>query len=203
MRNMQEIVSGIFHWTAFHQGIGMDVSSYYVEGSGTVIDPMLPAEGIDWFKGRHAPERIVLTIRHHYRRSDAFVKEFGIEVWCHEDGLHEFEGGPDVQGFSAGDTLGPGVEALDFVGLSPDDTALRIEAGGGAVAFGDALVHFGGGQIGFVPDDLIGDDPEAIKRDLRAGLERLLDHHFEHLLFAHGVPLPGSGRRALEEFLGR
>jgi hypothetical protein len=203
MPDMQEIVSGIFHWTAFHEGIGMDVSSYYVEGSGTLIDPMLPAEGIGWFKERRAPERIVLTIRHHYRHSDAFVREFGIEVWCHEDGLHEFEGGPDVRGYSAGDTLAPGVEALDFVGLSPDDTALRVEAGGGAVAFGDALVHYGGGRIGFVPDDLIGDDPDAIKRDLRAGLERLLDHDFEHLLFAHGVPLPGSGRRALEEFLGR
>jgi hypothetical protein len=200
---MREIVSGIFHWTAFHEGIGMDVSTYYVEGSGTLIDPMLPAEGIGWFEERRAPERIVLTIRHHYRQSEAFVKEFGIDVWCHEDGLHEFEGGPDVKGFTAGDELAPGIEALDFVGLSPDDTALLIEAGGGAVAFGDALVHFGDGNIGFVPDDLIGDDPEAIKRDLRAGLERLLDHDFEHLLFAHGVPLTGSGRRSLEKFLGR
>jgi glyoxylase-like metal-dependent hydrolase (beta-lactamase superfamily II) len=200
---VQEILSGIFHWTAFHEGIGMDVSSYYVEGSGTLIDPMLPAEGLDWFEERRPPERVLLTIRHHYRDSDAFVNEFGIEVWCHEAGLHEFEGGPQVRGYSAGDTLAPGIQALDFVGLSPDDTALRIEATGGALAFGDALVHFGGGRIGFVPDDLIGDDPEAIKRELRTGLEALLDDDFEHLLFAHGEPLTGSGRRAFEALLGR
>jgi glyoxylase-like metal-dependent hydrolase (beta-lactamase superfamily II) len=198
---MDEILPGIFHWTAFHEGIGMDVSSYYVEDSGTLLDPMLSAEGIGWFRERRAPERIVLTIRHHYRHSGAFAEEFGIEVWCHEDGLHEFEGGPDVRGYSAGDTLAPGIEALDLVGLSPDDTALRIDAAGGVLAFGDALVNYGGGRVGFVPDDLIGDDPEAIKRDLRASLERLLQQDFDHLFFAHGEPIVGGGRRALEQFL--
>jgi hypothetical protein len=200
---MEEILPGIFHWTAFHEGIGSDVSSYYVEGSGTLIDPMLPAEGIGWFRERRHPDRIVLTIRHHYRHSDAFVDEFEIEVWCHEDGLHEFEGGPEVRGYSFGDTLAPGITALELDVLSPDDTALLIDAEGGVLAFGDGLVHWGGGRVGFVPDGLMGDDPEAVKRGLRTGLERLLEHDFEHLFFAHGEPLVGNGRPALEQFLGK
>jgi hypothetical protein len=203
---MEELIPGVFHWTAFHEGIAMDVSSYFVERSytgrpGTLIDPMLPKEGIDWFRDRHAPERIVLTIRHHYRHSDAFVKEFGIEVLCHEDGLHEFRGGPTVRGFSFGDTLAPGVTALEMDVISPDDTALLIAADGGALAFGDGLVNWGG-SVGFVPDELLGDDPEAIKRGLRGSLERLLEQDFEHLLFAHGDPIVGDGRRTLERFLG-
>jgi hypothetical protein len=197
---MEELLPGVFHWTAFHEGIQMDVSSYYVERSGTLIDPMLPEEGIGWFRDHHLPERSVLTIRHHYRRCDAFVKEFGIEVWCHEDGLNEFEGGPPVRGFSFGDTLAPGITALEMDVISPDETALRIDAEGGALAFGDGLVNWGG-SVGFVPDGLLGDDPEAIKRGLRASLERILEEDFEHLFFAHGDPIVGSGRASLTRFL--
>jgi hypothetical protein len=197
---MEELVPGVFHWTAFHEGIGMEVSSYFVESSGTLIDPMLPEGGVAWFRNRRPPERIVLTIRHHYRQCDAFVKEFGIEVRCHQDGLHEFQGGPPVGGFSFGDTLAPGLTALELDVISPDDTALRIDVEGGALAFGDGLVHWGRG-VGFVPDGLLGDDPEAIKRGLRGSLERLLEQDFEHLFFAHGDPIVGNGRAALARFL--
>jgi hypothetical protein len=198
---MNEIVPGIFHWTARHAGIGMDVSSYFVESSGTLLDPMLPADGIEWFRDRRPPELIVLTIRHHYRHCDAFVHEFGIEVWCHERGLHEFEGGPEVNGFAFGDMLAPGVTALEMDAISRDDTAIRIDAGGGALAFGDGLVCWPEGRLGFVPDGLLGDDPERVKRGLRGSLARLLDEDFEHLLLAHGDPVVGDGRRRLERFL--
>jgi hypothetical protein len=201
MGAMKEILPGLFHWTALHEGIGLDVSSYFVEGSGTLIDPMLPEEGIGWFRDSHTPERIVLTIRHHYRHSDAFVKEFGIEVWCHEAGLHEFEGGPAVLGYSFGDTIAPGITAVELDVLSPDDTVLRIDFDGGVLAFGDGLIHWGEGRVGFVPDQLMGDDPGAVKRGLRAALEQLVEEDFRHLLFAHGDPLVGGGRQALERFL--
>jgi glyoxylase-like metal-dependent hydrolase (beta-lactamase superfamily II) len=196
---MQETVPGAFHWTARHPGIGMDVSSYFIERSGTLIDPMTPAEGVSWFRDR-PPRLIVLTIRHHYRDSEAFVEEFGIEVWCHENGLHEFENGPPVRGFETGDTLAPGIEALPLNAISPDDVVLGIDVGGGAVAFGDGLVNWGG-RIGFVPDQLIGDDSEAVKRATRAAIQPLLDRDFEHLFFAHGDPIVGDGRRRLAEFL--
>src|SRR5690348_13725472 len=198
---MREIADGIHHWTAFHEGIRQDVSSYFVEGSGTLIDPMVPAVGLDWFRARRRPERIVLTIRHHYRQSDAFEREFGTEVICHEDGLHEFEGGPAVRGFAFGDRLAADVTALEMDAISPDDSVLRIAAGSGALAFGDGLVNYGTERVGFVPDPLMGDDPEQVKRGLRASLERLLDQDFRHLLFAHGEPVVGSGRAVLTRFL--
>jgi len=83
----------------------------------------------------------------------------------------------------------------DWLAGRPDDTVLRIEAGGGALLFADSLIHYG--EVGFVPDHLIGDDPEGVKRQVRERAATLLEEDFEHLLFAHGDPLVGRGREAL------
>jgi hypothetical protein len=199
---MREILPGIFHWTAFHRGIGLDVSSYFVEDSGTLIDPMLPVEGLDWLRERRPPELIVLTCRHHYRHSDRFREEFDLDVWCNEAGLHEFEGGPEVDGFRPGDELAPGIRALEMNVLSPDETALHIRAEGGALALADGLVNWGDGKLGFFPDEHLGDDPEEVKRGLRASLKRLAaEQEFESVFFAHGEPLVRAGREALARFL--
>lgn len=199
---MREVLPGIHHWTAFHESIGSDVSSYYVEGAAAVIDPMLPPEGLDWFRGRPV-ERVLLTCRHHYRHSDRFVSEVGATVHCNEAGLHEFEGGPRVEGFRPGAEVAPGITAVEVDAISPDETALHLDASGGVIALADGLVNRGDGaeRLGFVPDNLMGDDPEGVKRGLRAAFERMLDRRFEHLLLAHGDPVVGDGRQALERFL--
>ena len=90
---IEEIFSGVHHWTALHKGIGTEVHSYYVPESAALIDPMEPAEGLDWFEEHGRPERILLTNRHHYRDSGRFADRFGCRVLCHRAGLHEFEGG--------------------------------------------------------------------------------------------------------------
>jgi hypothetical protein len=199
---MEEILPGIFHWTAFHERIRQRVSSYYVEPSAALIDPMLPDEGLEWFEKRQAPERILLTNRHHYRHSARFVERFGCPVLCHQAGLHEFEGGPPVEGFSFGDEVSPGIVALEVGAICPEDSALHISSGEdrGALAFADGLIRSSDGALAFVPDFLMGEDPEAVKRGLRKSLRRLVDQDFDSLLFAHGMPLVGGGKSALREF---
>ena len=196
---MHELLPGLFHWTAHHERIGMDVSSYFLAGETlTLLDPMPPPEGVEAV-GR--PAAIVLTTRHHLRHAERFAAEFGCPILCHEDGLHEFaDGGPNVTGFRFGDELRPGLEALEMDAISPDDTALHVAAGDGALAFADAIIRYGG-EIGFVPDHLIGDDPEGVKRRVREALEPMLERDFDTLLFAHGDPLVGGGRQALERFV--
>src|SRR4051794_11416510 len=197
-----EILPGVHHWMRPHPRIRALVSSYYVEPAGLLIDPLVPEEGLDWFEGHRTPERIVLTIRHHLRDSERFADAFGCTIHCHEDGLHEFAGGgPDVQGFRFGDGLAPGVTALQVDAIAPDETALHLEYGHGAIAFADGLIRPGGGALRFVPDRLIGDDAETVKRELRAAFARMLDLDFDTLLFAHGVPLVADGKAALHEFV--
>ena len=194
---MQEVIPGVVRWTARHPKIGIDVSSHLVLASGTLIDPLLPPEGVDALSGRKI-ERIVLSCRHHLRDSEQVAAEFGCPILAHEAGLHEFEGGPAVEGFAFGDELAEDVTVLEMGAIAPDDSVLRIDQGGGALLFADAVINYG--QPGFVPDNLIGEDPEGVKEQVRAHAGDLLSEPFEHLLFAHGEPRLGDGREALREF---
>lgn len=195
---MEEVLPGVHHWRATHPSIGIEVDSHHVDGSGTVIDPLIPADGIQWFN-EHRPKRVVLSNRHHLRHAEQLAARFGIPILCHESGLHEFEDRLEVEGFAFGDRIADDVTALEMATICPDDTVLRIEAGVGALLFADSVIHYG--ELRFVPDRLIGDDPEGVKRDTRTRAARLAeDDEFDHLLFAHGAPLIGGGREALRRF---
>ncbi len=170
------------------------MSSYFVRASGTMIDPLEPP-------GDLRPERIVLTTRHHLRSSEAIATEHGCPILCHESGLHEFQDGPDVQGFRWGDQLAPDVRALKANAISPDDTALLVEPG--CLAIADSIINVRGG-LEFVPDEYMvdeGDDPEPVKAAIREAFGELLDEPFDNLLFAHGDPIVGGGKEALRDFV--
>ena len=117
-------------------------------------------------------------------------------MFCHAAGMHEFTGGEEVEPFEHGDKLAGSIEALEVGILCPEETALLVPVHGGILALGDAVIYFGG-ELGFVPDEHLGDDPPALKRGIKASLARLLDHEFEHLLFAHGEPVVDGGRALL------
>jgi hypothetical protein len=86
--------------------------------------------------------------------------------------------------------------------LCPDETALLIPtAGKGALAIADAIVRMEDGPLMFVPDALLGDEPEAIRRGLKASYAHLLHLPFDNLLFAHGDPWLGGGKEALRSFV--
>jgi hypothetical protein len=194
---MQEVLPGVFHWTARHPRIGIEVGCHFVAGSGTAIDPLLPQEGLEWFEDRE-PQRVVLSNRHHLRHAEQIAERFGCPILCHQAGLHEFEGGPEVVGFAFGDQVAADVKALAMDAICPEDTALHIDAGEGALLFADSLIHYS--EIGFVPDNLMGDDPEGVKQAAVERASALLGEQFDHLLFAHGTPLIGDGKQALRAF---
>jgi hypothetical protein len=200
---MEEILPGVYHWTSFHEGIGEKVHSCYLPTlqPAILIDPRLPAEGISWFAARPPPRHVYLTNRHHYRHSAQFEQEFGSQVWCHRDGLHEFTRGERVFPFAHGDRLPGGIEARPVGVLCPEETALHIPLHGGMLAIGDAIVRYGE-ELAFVPDELLGEDPQAVKQGLKRAFSALLQQgDFEHLLFAHGQPSIGDGPAGLRRFL--
>ncbi len=195
---MEEVVPGVWHWTAEHPKIHMEVSSHWVPASGALIDPLLPPdEGIDAFR-EQPPKLILLSNRHHLRHAERFAEELGCAIECSKPGLHEFEGGVDVQGFEFGSVVAPGIEALEVGAICPDETALLIRDAR-ALLVADGIMRYGG-EMRFVPDQLLGDDPEGVKAGLREAFSGLLDRDFDSLLFAHGDPLVGGGKDALRRF---
>jgi hypothetical protein len=203
---MQEILAGVYHWTAVHPKIHAEVSSYWLDEHGVLIDPLIPPDGgVDWFAQREVePSAIVLSNRHHYRQSGELAQAFGCPVYCNRAGLHEFTHGEQVKGFEIGEELPGGIVAYELDAICADDTALYIPAKR-AVSIADGVVRGGphgrAGPLGFVPDSLM-DDPPATKRALLAACTRLLSGlDFEHLLLAHGGPLIGDGRAQLQDLL--
>ncbi len=199
MTQIAEIAPGVLHWSAFHPRIRQTVHSHYVVDAAAVLDPMAPEGVVEALRARRPPERILLTNRHHYRQSERLVDEFGCTVLCPESGLHEFEGGPDVEGYAYGDEVAPGIVAHEVGSICPDDAALHIGSGPGVLAFADGVIRWEG-ELKFVPDFLM-DDPEQTKRGIVDSLRRLLELDFDALTFAHGEPLAGGGRKALNRFV--
>jgi hypothetical protein len=200
---MDEVLPGVLHWTVKHPKIGIEVSSHWIPEAGALIDPLLPAEGLDAFRER-PPERILLSNRHHLRHSEQLANEFGCTVRCPEPGLHEFKDGPAVEGFAFGEEAAPGILALEVGAICPDESALLIEAAQ-ALLMADGVIHYGE-ELSFVPDQYMvpdphmGDDLEGVKAGLQAAYSKLLDRDFDNLLFAHGDPMVGGAKAVLRDF---
>jgi glyoxylase-like metal-dependent hydrolase (beta-lactamase superfamily II) len=198
---MQEIAPGLWHWTARHERIGVDVSSYYLLPERVVLDPVLPPEGTEWFEELQAPEHVVMTNRHHDRHAWKLKDRFGCTVHCVATGMHEIEGRGEAQPFEFGAELPGGIVVHEIDAICPDETALQIPSHR-ALACADGVIHYGG-QLGFVPDHLM-DEPEETKQDLKAAYRRVLDVYpdFDVLLLAHGDPVVGHAGDALRDFVG-
>jgi len=198
---MREILPGLWHWTTFHDAIDARVSSYYVEPAGALIDPRIPDDGLDALAGRVRPQQVVLTSGLHARHADQFREAFGCVIRASHEALERLDGRLEAEPYDDGDEVAPGITAIHIGKLCPDEYALHITLAEGAVAFADALLHYD--DLAFVPDELMGDDPAAVKHGLEDALRGLLTRDFDHLLFAHGEPLIGGGRAALRDVLKR
>ena len=194
---MQEVAPGLWHWTAHHEHIRSDVSSYYLLAERVLIDPKVPAEGLAWFEDHGAPEHVLLTNRHHDRDSWQLRDAFGCTVHCVRNGLHELDGRGPVEAFDFGDQLPGAVTAYEVDAICPDETALYIPAHR-ALACADGVIH-GDDGLDFVPDKYM-DNPEETKFGLREAYRRLLVLDFDHLLLAHGDPVIRSGKEELRAF---
>ena len=196
---MEEVAPGIWHWDALHPRWNIRVHSYYLPEERVVIDPIAPAEGLDWFAEHGPPTDVLLTNRHHYRASSDFVDRFGVTVRCVRQGLHEFAHGERVEPFDFGDELPGGIVAHEVGAICADETALFVPARR-ALAVADGAVRWeDGGPLAFVPNNLM-DEPEQTKEGLREAYRRLGQLDFDHLLLAHGDPFIGDGRGVLAAF---
>jgi hypothetical protein len=198
---IEEVLPGLVNWSAFHEGIKSTVYSSFVLRSGTLIDPMVPEEGLDAIGALAIPQRVVLTNRHHYRHSAQFAKRFGCPVLCHEKGLHVFGGDRPVQGFSFGEAIADDIQALKLASICPEETTLCLDLQRKALSFADGLTRGQDGRLAFMPDKLLGEHPQKVREGLSHNLRAMLEEDFDAMLFAHAEPLSRGGHEQLESFL--
>jgi hypothetical protein len=198
---MDEVLDGVLHWESFHEGIGQPVHSHFFVDGGALFDPRVPAEGVQEIARHGRPQTILLSNRHHLRHAEQFAEAFSCPIRAHRSGLHEFAGGPHVEPFDFGAEIAPRVRALEIGALTPEDTAFHLATGPGVLLFADGLIRDGRGELTYVPDVFMGDDPAEVRRGLTAALERLLDEDFDALLFAHGAPMRSGGKERLAAFV--
>ena len=201
---MQQLIPGVFHWNVFHEPINTHVSSYYVESARALIDPKLPAEGLDALPGE--PSQILLSSGHHLRDAVAIGETLQIPIRA-SSAARDHLSAADAKRVTAWEEgageVAPGITAIAIGVLASDEGALHIDSEPGALLVADAVTHSDTG-LAFFPDPLLGDDPEGIKEGLQAALGAVLAAFtFDALLFAHGEPMAAGGRAALEEFVQR
>jgi hypothetical protein len=195
---VQEIAPGIVHWQAYHEGIRSTVSSYMALEGGVVLDPMPPREGFGALAEQYGePQIVILTNRHHFRHAAELQERFATTVFCHELGMHSFRDSKGVRPFAFGDRLPGGAVAYEVGALTPEETAIWFPVER-ALAFADSIVRMPpDAPLGFVPDELMGNDPARVKEGLRAAFARLVELEPAHLLLAHGLPVVDRGRDEL------
>jgi hypothetical protein len=199
--SLTEVVPGILHWSGTHPNHGQVVHSHYLTEQRAAIDPIGVDGLIAALDEAGGVEQVLLSNRHHLRGSVEIAEAFGAALRCPRTGLHEFEGPgtPEFIAYDWEEQITEGVTAHEVGSLAPDDGALHIAIGPGALALADSVMSDAEG-LGFVPDSLM-DEPEETKRGLLDSLRGLLRLDFDVLLLAHGAPMPAGGKQALEGFV--
>lgn len=199
---LEEVCDGVLAWSGTHPVIGQPVHSAYAPASRTAFDP-IAADGLaDAIAAAGGLERIVLSNRHHRRSYEDLVGRFGdVRVLAPAAGMHEFGAGTDIEPYEWGEELAPGIVAHEIGVICPDDGAIHIATGPGALLIADSVIRWDG-RLAFVPDFLM-DDPEDTKAGTLRALEPLLDLDWDVLLLAHGEPSRSGGKAELESFIAK
>ena len=108
------------------------------------------------------------------RETDRFAEAFRCLVRCPLAALKLLEDARTGEPFDDADEVGPGVTAIEIGKLAPDETALHVAAGEGAIAFGDALIRPPGGPLAFLPATELGAHPDRVRDGLRDSFRGLL-----------------------------
>jgi len=216
---MNEIAPGIWRWTARHPewhtriDWGHEVACFALVGNRgalALVDPLVPAldapqrAEVDRALDRLAREAdrldIMITIPYHTRSAEELSARYRdtlpTAIWGHRAVAKRFRDAETVlHEIVPGETVGDGAFALAIGKPRRFETPLYF-AEHRALAFGDAVIGFGGGLRvwQWAPTA-----PLWYERAFLPTLRPLLDLDVERVLVTHGPPVLHDGTRALEE----
>ena len=204
MPAMEEIVPGVHVWHAHHDGIGMTVHSFYVAPARALIDPMLPPGGVEEIAALgEPPQRILLTIRHHYRQCRRVRRRVRLQrplpraTGCTSSrAARPSRASPRRRGRARGRRPGGRRDLPRRVRAVHRDASRRARVRRRRRALARRR-----SRSGSCPTTCSATTPRRVKAGLRAAYARIADElEFDALLLAHGGPTAHGGRQALAEF---
>jgi glyoxylase-like metal-dependent hydrolase (beta-lactamase superfamily II) len=202
----QEIATGLWRWTAFHEEWKEDVGCVYLETRAGVvlIDPLVPAHAAErdrfWsaldrdVERSGGPVHVLVTVFWHTRSADQIVERYGARVWASSRARAAVarRAGTVSDAFRPGDELPGGVEALasgrstEVVYWLPEQRTLVP---------GDVLLGSEQGSLRLCPESWL---PSGTgHRELQAALRPTLDLPIRRVLVSHGEPVLANGRAAV------
>ena len=201
---MQEIATGLWRWTGWHEEWKEDVGCVYYEAADAVclIDPLVPPEDAERFLEHldsdvaraGLPAHVLITVYWHARSGGDLARRYGGRLWANTKARAAIDRRTKAvsDSFRPGDTLPGDLEALATGRGS--EVAYWIGSHR-ALVVGDALL---GSPLRLCPESWLRAGGHA---ELRASLRPLLDLPVERVLTSHGEPVLEDGRGALRRLL--
>jgi hypothetical protein len=215
---MNEIVPGIWRWTArhpeWHPGeFGAEVACFAAraEGATLLIDPLLPpedgqaAEVLDTLDAAVEDRvAILITIPYHVRSSEElwrrYRKDAETTIHGHRACAKRLEDRSAFSEIETGVPLPGGATAHTIGKPRRHEMPLHLPSHG-ALVFGDAVVEWEG-RVRVWATEKIDAKVERFHRErFNPTLEPLLDLGADNLLMTHGEPIMGGGTEALRKAL--
>jgi glyoxylase-like metal-dependent hydrolase (beta-lactamase superfamily II) len=200
---VQEIATGLWRWTAWHEEWKEDVGCVYYETGSRVclIDPLVPASDADRFwaaldrdVARAVGVDVLITVFWHARSARTVVARYGAELWAPSRARAAVErrAGTVTRPFRPGDELPGGVRAFAS-GRSTEVLYWLPEHQ--TLVPGDVLLGDGHGGLRLCPESWL---PSGVHHaQLREALRPLLELDVRRVLVSHGEPVLAGGHREL------
>jgi hypothetical protein len=211
---VEEIVDGVWRWTARHPEWQPDVEwagevasfAFAVDETLVLVDPLVPDEvwpRLDELAEERAGVAAMITIPYHVRSSEAVLARYGSKasVWGHPAAARRMRDGSALRPVEPGAALPAGAEAFAIGSPRRQEHPLWFPSLR-ALAFGDTVVGVEGTLRVWVWDAVDTPKRQAWYRDrFVPTLGPLLALDVEHVLVTHGPPIVGGGRQALRHGL--
>jgi glyoxylase-like metal-dependent hydrolase (beta-lactamase superfamily II) len=194
----QDLGGGWLFWQVYDPAVKTDLtcSAFHAGRAWFFVDPIpLAASAMDDLAGHDIGEGAVfLTNGNHERAAATFRDRFRVPVVGHAGAAPEITITLD-RVVGAGEILFGHFAVIALPGAAAGEVAY-FHAASRTLCVGDALIHLD--PLGFapLPAKYCGD-----ARALRAALPCLLDHAFEQITFAHGLPIRTNARTRLASLI--
>lgn len=189
---IEPVATGISIWRFYDPSVKADLFSTALETAwGTyLIDPIpLTPDAMAELGVRAKVAGIIVTNENHERAAAEFAERFRAPIYLDTTVATHLPGIAPVRE----NQFPLGMTALAIEGGPPGEIAIHFAE---TMVIGDALINFEPYGFALLPPKYCAD-----ARVMRRSLEKLLNHSFERMLFAHGLPILASARHRLELLL--